>query len=45
MLDRSSKRSRDPNDLAKLVVYIATGEAEGTMDSNGKNAAAVELGA
>jgi hypothetical protein len=28
MPDRSSKRPRDPNQLAKLVVDIATGEAD-----------------
>ena len=37
------KRPRDPNQLAKLIVDIATGETEESTDS-GKNPAAVELG-
>jgi hypothetical protein len=41
--DRSSKRPRDPNQLGKLIVDIATGEVEDTVD-DGKNPAAVELG-
>jgi hypothetical protein len=40
MPDRSSKRPRDPNQLAKLIVDIATGEVEDTE----KDPAAVELG-
>jgi hypothetical protein len=44
MPDRSRKRPRDPNQLAKLVVDIATGEAEDTHDETDKNPAAVELG-
>ncbi len=44
MPDRSSKRPRDPNQLAKLVVDIATGEVEDTPEDDGKNPAAVELG-
>jgi hypothetical protein len=44
MLDRSSKRPRDPNQLAKLIVDIATGEVEDTPVDDGKNPAAVELG-
>ena len=43
MPDRSSKRPRDPNQLAKLIVDIATGEVDDTV-SDGKNPAAVELG-
>jgi len=37
MPDRSSKRPRDPNQLAKLVVDIATGEVEDTSDDTGKD--------
>jgi hypothetical protein len=44
MLDRSRKRPRDPNQLAKLIVDIATGEVEDTTPDDGKNPAAVELG-
>ncbi len=45
MPDRSRKRPRDPNQLAKLIVDIATGEVEDTpADDDGKNPAAVELG-
>jgi len=44
MPDRS-RRPRDPNQLAKLIVDIATGEVEDTPpEDTGKNAAAVELG-
>jgi hypothetical protein len=43
MPDRSS-RPRDPNQLGKLIVDIATGEVEDTAADDGKNAAAVELG-
>jgi hypothetical protein len=43
MPDRS-RRPRDSNQLAKLVVDIATGEAEDTPTDEGKNPAAVELG-
>lgn len=42
--DRSRKRPRDPNQLAKLIVDIATGEAEDLDPDEGKNPAAVELG-
>jgi len=42
MPDRSRKRPRDPNQLAKLVVDIATGEAEDTPDY--RNPAAAKLG-
>jgi hypothetical protein len=41
------KRPRDPAQLAKLIVDIATGEVEDrelTPDEQGKDAAAVELG-
>jgi hypothetical protein len=44
MPDRSSKRPRDPNQLAKLVVDIATGEAQDTSVDASKNPAAVALG-
>ena len=46
MPNRSSKRPSDPSQLAKLVVDIATGQAEdGWIDpETGKNAAAVALG-
>jgi hypothetical protein len=44
MPDRSSKRPRDSNQLAKLIVDIATGEVEDTPEDTGKNPAAVELG-
>ena len=43
MPTRSSKRPRDPSQRAKLVVDLATGEAEEAPDSH-KNPAAVELG-
>lgn len=44
MPDRSRKRPRDPNQLAKLIVDIATGEVEEPDPDEGKNPAAVELG-
>ncbi len=44
MPDRSRKRPRDPNQLAKLVVDIATGEAEDKPVDTGKDPAAVALG-
>lgn len=44
MPDRSRKRPRDPNELAKLVVDIATGEEQDTVATGGKNPAAVALG-
>lgn len=44
MPDRSRKRPRDPNQLAKLVVDIATGEAKDTPEDANKNPAAVALG-
>jgi hypothetical protein len=42
--DRSRKRPRDPNQLGKLIVDIATGEADDTLPESEKNPAAVELG-
>lgn len=44
MPDRSRKRPRDSNQLAKLITDIATGEVEDAPADDGKNAAAVELG-
>lgn len=44
MQDRSSKRPRDPNQLAKLVVDIAIGETVDQRTSDGKSLAAVALG-
>ena len=47
MPDRSRKRPRDPNQLAKFVVDVATGAREDTSTSpeeDGKNPAAVALG-
>jgi hypothetical protein len=44
MPDRSSKRPRDPNQLAKLIVDMATGEAPPETKVGGKNPAAVALG-
>jgi len=43
MPDRS-RRPRDPNQLAKLIVDIATGEVEDTPKDTGKDPAAVALG-
>jgi hypothetical protein len=44
MPDRSRKRPRDPNQLGKLIVDIATGDANDTVPDDGKNPAAVALG-
>lgn len=38
------KRPRDPNQLAKMIVDIATGECEDAMPDDGKDPAAVALG-
>ena len=38
------KRPRDPNQLAKLIAGIATGEITEITTDDGKNAAAVALG-
>src|SRR5271157_3785815 len=43
MLDRS-RRPRDPNQLGKLIVDMATGQVEDTPEDMGKNPAAVALG-
>ncbi len=46
MPDRSRKRPRDPNQLAKAIVDIATGQVEDidAAPESGKNPAAVALG-
>jgi hypothetical protein len=44
MPHRSRKRARDPNQLAKLVVDIATGEVDDAPEDTGKDPAAVALG-
>ena len=44
MPDRSRKRPRDANQLAKLIVDLATGEAEDKPAMSGKDPAAVALG-
>lgn len=44
MPDRSSKRPRDVNQLAKLLTDIATGQAELPKTDDGKDPAAVALG-
>jgi hypothetical protein len=44
MPDRSRKRPRDPNQLGKLIVDLATGEAQEPDPDEGKNPNAVELG-
>lgn len=44
MPERSRKRPRDPNQLAKLIVDEATGEAPKLDPNAGKDPAAVALG-
>jgi hypothetical protein len=44
MPNRSRKRPRDPNQLGKLVVDLATGEVQDTPVDDGKDPAAVALG-
>lgn len=44
MPNRSSKRPRDMNQLAKLMADIATGQAELPKTEDGKDPAAVALG-
>lgn len=44
MPNRSSKRPRDVNSLAKFIADIATGEAELPKTDDGKDPAAVALG-
>jgi hypothetical protein len=43
MIERRKPRPRDPLQLGKLIVDIATGQVEGKED-DGKDSAAVELG-
>jgi hypothetical protein len=44
MPNRSSKRPRDVNQLAKLVTDLATGQVELPKTDDGKDPAAVALG-
>lgn len=44
MPNRSSKRPRDVNQLAKLVADLATGQVELPKTDDGKDPAAVALG-
>ena len=44
MTDKRAKRPRDPLALAKLVGDIATGQVEDKPPTDGKNAAAADLG-
>lgn len=47
MADKHPKRPRDPNQLAKLMIDIASGEVEDrekTPEEQGKDPAAVALG-
>ena len=44
MPTRPSKRPRDASQLAKLMVDLATGEAQDTTEEGNKNPAAVLLG-
>ncbi len=41
---KNPKRPRDPNQLAKLIAEIATGEVEDAPVDDGKDPAAVALG-
>ena len=41
--DRSRRRPRDPNQLAKLIVDIATGDVQDVSEDDGKDPAAVAL--
>ena len=41
---KTPKRPRDPNQLGKLIVDIATGETEDIYPDSGKDPAAVALG-
>jgi hypothetical protein len=44
-MTKHPKRPRDPNQLAKLIVDLATGAAEEALDPDvGKDPAAVSLG-
>ena len=44
MPKRSSKKPRDPSQLAKLIVDLATGEIKQPPEDEGKNPHAVALG-
>ncbi len=44
MTDKRIKRPRDPSQLAKLIMDIATGEVEDKTPDDGKDPAAVALG-
>jgi hypothetical protein len=44
MPDRSRKRPRDPNQLGKLIVDLATGDSQEPDPNEGKDPAAVALG-
>jgi hypothetical protein len=44
MPDRSRKRPRDPHQLGKLIVDIATGDTDDAPEGDGKDPAAVALG-
>ena len=44
MPDRSRKRPRDPNQLGKLIVDLAIGEADETLPEDNRDPAAVALG-
>lgn len=43
-MTKTPKRPRDPNQLAKIIADIATGDMEDSSLLSEKNAAAVELG-
>jgi hypothetical protein len=43
-MSKNPKRPKDPNQLAKLIADIATGEVEEANSSAGKDPAAVALG-
>jgi hypothetical protein len=42
--NKPQKRPRDPNELAKSIVSLATGETVEILHDSGKNPAAVMLG-
>jgi len=43
-MPKTPKRPRDPNQLAKLIVELSTGEVQDADPNAGKNRAAVTLG-
>ena len=43
-MNHKPKRPRDPNELAKAIVSLATGETVEILHESGKNPAAVMLG-